>query len=175
MSRADSASSTVSSEGFVSTAIIDACEERDIMTEDIPNAFMQAPLPMKDGDERIHMKITGAPVDVLVEMDPNLCEPHVVCEKDKKTIHVHVSRAICDMSQAASQWHKMFEKDSESIEFEFNPCDACVANRTRRGTQHTIGFHVDDTMFSHIQPCVNDKFDAWLQRHHETHKPVTLH
>ena len=103
MSRADSASSTVSLKGFVSTAIVDAHEGRDIMTEDISNAFTQAPLPMKDGDERIHMKITGVLVDMLVEMDPNLCEPHVVCEKGKKTIYVRVLRAICDMLQAALQ------------------------------------------------------------------------
>ena len=103
MSRADSASSTVSLKGFVSTAIVDAHEGRDIMTGDISNAFVQASLPMKDGDERIHVKITGAPVDVLVKMDSNSHEPHVVCEKGKKTICVRVSRAICDMSQAASQ------------------------------------------------------------------------
>ena len=151
MSRADSASSTVSLKGFVLTVIVDACEERDVMTEDILNAFVQASLPMKDGDERICVKITGVSVDVPVKMNSNLCEPHVVCEKGKKTIHVKVLHAVCDMSQAALQWHKMFEKDSEFIEFEFNPCDACVANRMRRGTQHTIRFHVDDTMFSHVQ------------------------
>ena len=81
----------------------DACEERDIMTEDISNAFMQASLPMKDGDERIHMKITDASVDMSVKMNSNLCESHVVCEKEKKTICVRVLRAICDMSQAALQ------------------------------------------------------------------------
>ena len=158
MSRADSASSTVSLKGFVLTAIVDAHEERDIMTEDISNAFVQAPLPMKNGDERIHVKITDAPVDVPVKMNPNPHEPHVVCEKGKKIIYVRVSRAICDVSQAASQWHKMFKKDSEFIEFEFNPHDACVANETRRGNQHTIGFHdasatMHQTCHSHGVEC----------------------
>ena len=103
MSRADSASSTVSLKGFVSTAIVDAHEERDIMTEDISNAFTQASLPLKKGDECIHMKITDASVDVLVKMNSNLHEPHVVCEKGKKTICVRVLRAVCDVSQAALQ------------------------------------------------------------------------
>ena len=103
MSRADSASSTVSLEGFVSTAIVDAHEERDVMTEDISNAFVQAPLPVKDGDERIHVKITDVPVDMSVKMNSNSCEPHVACEKGKKIICVEVLRAICDMSQAALQ------------------------------------------------------------------------
>ena len=103
MSRADSASSTVSLKGFALTVIVDACEERDIMTEDISNAFVQASLLMKDGDERIHVKITDVSVDMPVEMNSNLHEPHVVHEKGKKTIYVRVSRAIHDMSQAASQ------------------------------------------------------------------------
>ena len=103
MSEADSASSTVSLEGFALTVIVDAHEERDIMTEDISNAFTQASLPMKDEDERIHVKITGVLVDVLVEMNSNLCEPHVVHEKGKKTICVKVLCAICDVSQAALQ------------------------------------------------------------------------
>ena len=103
MSRADSASSTVSLKGFALTAIVDACEERDVMTEDISNAFIQASLPMKDEDECIHMKITDASVDVSAKMNSNLCEPHVAHEKGKKTIYVEVLRAICDVSQAASQ------------------------------------------------------------------------
>ena len=103
MSRADSASSTVSLKGFALTVIVDACEERDIMTEDISNAFTQASLLMKDEDERVYMKITDASVDVLVKMNSNSHEPHVVCEKGKKTICVEVLRAIHDMSQAALQ------------------------------------------------------------------------
>ena len=103
MSEANSASLTVSLKGFALTVIIDACEERDIMTEDISNAFIQASLLMKDGDERICMKITDVLVDMLVKMNSNLYEPHVVYEKGKKTIHVRVSRAICDMLQAALQ------------------------------------------------------------------------
>ena len=86
MSEADSASSTVSSKGFVLTVIVDAHEERDVMTEDISNAFMQASSLTKDENERIHMKITDALVDVSVKMNSNSCESHVVCEKEKKII-----------------------------------------------------------------------------------------
>jgi hypothetical protein len=32
------------------------------------------------------------------------------------------------------------------------------------GKQHTIRFHVDDVKASHIDPKVNDKFDAWLNK-----------
>ena len=32
------------------------------------------------------------------------------------------------------------------------------------GKQHTIKFHVDDLMSSHIDPRVNDEFDVWLNK-----------
>jgi hypothetical protein len=47
------------------TAVIDAHEERNVMTCDIPNALIQALMPkVKDGDERVMMKITGVLVDM---------------------------------------------------------------------------------------------------------------
>jgi hypothetical protein len=39
----------------------------------LPNAFIQALMPeVKDGDERVMMKITGVLVDMLVELNPEL-------------------------------------------------------------------------------------------------------
>ena len=69
LSREDSASPTAALESIMLTAVIDATEERDIMTCDIPNAFIQALMPeVKDGNERVMMKITGVLVDMLVEL-----------------------------------------------------------------------------------------------------------
>jgi len=56
----DAASPTVSQESIFLTATIDAYEDRDIMTADVPNAFIQAEMPLvEDGEERVMMKITG--------------------------------------------------------------------------------------------------------------------
>jgi hypothetical protein len=50
--REDSASLTAALESIMLAAVIDANEERDVMTCDIPNAFIQALMPeVKDGDE----------------------------------------------------------------------------------------------------------------------------
>jgi hypothetical protein len=71
LSREDSASPTAALESIMLTAVIDAHEERDVMTCDIPNAFIQALMPkVKDGDERVMMKITGVLVDMLVKLNP---------------------------------------------------------------------------------------------------------
>jgi hypothetical protein len=61
------------------TGVIQAKEERDVMTCDIPNPFIQALLPKKDpGEDRVVMKITGVLVNILVDINPKLYGPAVV-------------------------------------------------------------------------------------------------
>jgi hypothetical protein len=85
LSREDSASPTAALESIMLTAVIDAPhEERNVMACTIPNAFIQAlMLEVKDGDERVMMKITGVLVDMLVELNPELYGPYVVYERNR--------------------------------------------------------------------------------------------
>jgi hypothetical protein len=79
------------------------------MTCNIPNAFIQALMPeVKDGNERVMMKITGVLVDMLVELNPELYGPYVVYEKNRKVLYVQVMRAIYGMLEAAPLWYKKF-------------------------------------------------------------------
>ena len=51
---------TAALENIMLTGVIDAHEEHDVITCNIHNAFIQALIPnIKDGDERVMMKITG--------------------------------------------------------------------------------------------------------------------
>jgi hypothetical protein len=64
LSREDSTSPTAALESIMLTAIVDAKEGRDVMTSDIPIAFIQTKLPnVEHGEERVIMKITGVLVD----------------------------------------------------------------------------------------------------------------
>ena len=47
-------------------AVIDAKQERDVMTIDVPNAFVQTPIPK--GEKKIIMKMTGQLVDIMIEL-----------------------------------------------------------------------------------------------------------
>jgi hypothetical protein len=166
LSREDSTSPTVSLESLIITAVIDAYEGRDVMTADVPNAFIQTvmPQPTDGSDDRVCMKITGVLVDLLCKLDPTKYGPYVVFEKGRKVLYVLVLRAIYGMLVASLLWYKKFRGDLEQIGFHFNDYDPCVANRMVNGKQHTIRFHVDDVKASHIDPVVNDKFDAWLNK-----------
>jgi hypothetical protein len=53
--REDATSATAATEAILITGVIDAKQRRDIMTNDVPNAFVQTPVP-QDG-EQIIMKI----------------------------------------------------------------------------------------------------------------------
>ena len=147
------------------TSVIDAHEGRDIMSADIPNAFIQAHMPeTKPGGDRVIMKATGVLVDLLVALAPDTYGTYVVFENGKKVLYLEVLRALYGMLVASLLWYIKFTKDLKKIGFKFNPYDPCVANRKERGKQHTIKFHVDDLMSSHIDPRVNDEFDVWLNK-----------
>jgi hypothetical protein len=55
--REDATSPTAATEAILITGVIDAKQRRDIMTNDVPNVFVQTPIP-QDG-EKIIMKIRG--------------------------------------------------------------------------------------------------------------------
>ncbi len=102
LSREDSASPAAALESIMLTAVIDATKRRDVMTSDIPNAFIQAEMKeVNDGDERVMMKITGVLVDMLVELNPQLYGPYVVYEKRGKVLYVQLLRAIYGMLELA--------------------------------------------------------------------------
>ena len=40
------------------------------------------------------------------------------------------------------------------------------------GYQHTVRFHVDDLLASHVDPKVNDRFQVWLEKMYGKYKAV---
>jgi Reverse transcriptase (RNA-dependent DNA polymerase) len=169
----EAASPTASLESIFLTAAIDAKERRDVMTADIPNAFIQASIPaLKPGEDRVIMKLTGALMELLVEQAPDVYGPYVVMEKGKRVLYLQVMRALYGMLVAALLWYRKFREDLESQGFVFNPYDPCVANREVDRKQHTVRFHVDDLMSSHVDPEVNDEFLKWLNKMYGKHGEV---
>ena len=174
LNREDSASPTASLESIMLLAAIDAEEERDVQSYDIPNAFIQATLPSGDKDERVYMKITGVLVDLMCQIDPRYAD-FVVYENGRKVLYVRVLKAIYGMLVAALLWYKKFRKDLEGKGFKFNPYDPCVAIRKWKGQQQTIRFHVDDLMSSHRDKRANEDLYKWLQDEYGKHGDVTKH
>ena len=176
LSREDTASPTASLEGIELTVTVDAYENRDMMSMDVPNAFIQTFMPepkLEDGEEEVIMKITGALVNILTDMDPEM-RKFVVIENGKRVIYTVVLRAIYGMLQSSLLWYNQFRGDLEERGFVFNEYDPCIANKTVNGKQQTIRFHVDDLLSSHVDPKVNDEFAIWLNDRYGAIKPCTI-
>ena len=77
-------------------------------------------------------------------------------EKGCKVLYVQVLRAIYGMLTASLLWYMKFKKDLEGIGFKFNDYDPCIANCMVNGKQHTVRFHVDDSLSSHNDHKAND-------------------
>jgi len=173
ISKEETSSPTASHEAVCATCVIDAHEGRDVMTMDLPNAFIQTPLEQpKEGEDRVTMKITGILVRYMIKLDPRYRD-YVVYENGKRVIYVVVLKAIYGMLVAGLLFYKKLKKDLEGIGFKFNSYDPCVANREVKGKQQTVRFHVDDIMSSHNDPKVNDDFHKWAQSVYGTYKNVT--
>ena len=169
----DSNSPTATLEGIFLTATIDAKEGRDVMSLDIPNAFIQATMPVTSaGEDRVIMKLGGLLLDLLLEIAPEIYADYVVLDNGKRVLYLLVVRALYGMLVSALLWYKQFRKELEKVGFVFNPYDPCIANRMINGKQHTIRFHVDDLMSSHMDPKVNDKFLVWLNKMYGKHGEV---
>jgi hypothetical protein len=161
IAREDVSSPTAASEAILITGVIDAKQKRDVMTLDIPNAFVQTKIPL-DGD-KIIMKIRGQLVDILLEICPGVYDDYVRFEGKSKVLYVRMLKALYGMLISSILYYKKFRKDIESIGFEVNPYDICVANRTMNGKQQTVTWHVDDLKSSHVDPKVNDDFAKWCE------------
>ena len=118
------------------------------------------------------MKITCVLVDMLVELDSETYRNHVVLKNGKKVIYIFVLREIYDILVAELLFYKKCSGGSENFGSQFNPHDTYVANRIKVDNQHTVRFHVDNIMSSHVNPKANDKFQEWMNRNYGKHGDV---
>ena len=148
----DAASPTVHTDSVFITGVINAHENRDIMTFDIPGAFVTTKT-----DEYVIMCLRGHLCEVMTRIDPKLYRKHIT--KDKKgnpILYVQLYKSLYGLLRSALLFYKKFKSELEAYGFEMNPYDPCVFNRiTKKGDQHTVIFHVDDGLSSCKDPYEN--------------------
>jgi hypothetical protein len=115
------------------TGGIDAYEKRIVATADVPGAFMHAKM-----DEIMHMKLEGALVKSLVEINPTKYKKFVKHENGKDIMCVRLKKALNGPLQAALLfWQELIGKLLSWV-FVLNPYDNCVANKVINNKQCTI-------------------------------------
>ena len=114
-------------------------------------------------------------MDWLVEIDPLAYSPFVVYENRIKTLYLLAEKATYGMLETGLLWYRKLRADLEKQGFVFNSYNPCVANRTVENQQHTVRFHVDDVLSSHVDSKVNDSFAKWCQEKYGGLKDVEVH
>ena len=134
---------------------------------DIPNAFIQTRI--EDEKDMAIIRIRGVLVDMLCDIAPDVYKPYVTIDrKGNKQLIVQCQNALYGTMTASLLYYRKFRKSLESIGFEFNPYDPCVANKMIDGNQMTICFHVDDCKLSHVDEKANDRMIEWLKQEYES-------
>jgi hypothetical protein len=84
--------------------VLDAKQGRDVMTLDVPNAFVQTPIPQ--GGDKIIMKIRGSLVDILLEICPGVYDDYVIHEGKDQILYVEMLMALYGMMIASVMYYK---------------------------------------------------------------------
>jgi hypothetical protein len=136
---------TVAIESLFLTSVIDTKERRNVVTMDIPGAFLQ-----RDVGGLIHVRLEGPLITLLTKVDPKLYKQYIVNEKGKPVLYVKLLKALYGTLQAAMLFWKDLTEHLVEWGFKINPYDWCVANKMIGGKQCTIVWHVDDLKISHV-------------------------
>ena len=108
LSKEYSSSPIVSTEGITLSCMIDAMEGREVATADIPGAFLQNVYDKGD----IHIKLEGAMVNLLEDIDPEYYKYFIYTDKrGRKCMYEEANKAIYGTLEVSLLfWEKLSEK-----------------------------------------------------------------
>ena len=154
----ETTSPTISVDALMLTMLVDAKEKRDVATADVEGAYLHA-----DMDEFVLLQLTGATVDIIIEVHSMYAEYVTINEKGIKVLYLRLRKALYGCVRSALLWYELFVSVLQDFGFELNPYDPCVANATIEGTQCTIAWYVDDNKISHVNPAVVSSIIAHIE------------
>ena len=161
---------TVSTEAVFLTTVIDALENREVAVLDVPGAFMQA-----DIDELVHVRFTGEMVNTLLHMDYDMYKDYVVTERGEKVMYMELLKALYSTLHAACLfWEKLSKQLIDVWGFTRNKYNDCVVNKTIKGHQMTVVWHMDDLKVSHIESKEVDKFIKQMKEEFRADAPLSV-
>jgi Reverse transcriptase (RNA-dependent DNA polymerase) len=159
INKEQASSPTVSLEALILTCIIEAREERDVGTCNVPGAFTQC-----DMDELVHVRFVGKMAEMLEQLNPKLYRKHVLMENGKKVLYAKLKKALYGTLRAALFFWMNLSETLELMGFQINPYDQCV----------TIVWHLDGLKISHRDPQIVTQIIKMLNKKYGQLKPLTV-
>ena len=149
--------------------MIDAKENRKVMTCDIPGAFMQANI-----NEQLFLKFDGDLVELLIQVEPTY-QPYIMYEGRQPVLYTELDKALYRMLQVALLfWQKLSTFLTEKHGFVRNEYDWCVINKIVSGKQCTVAWYVDNIKISHKTQQVLEDLLALLNDEFGKEAPLTI-
>ena len=149
-----------------------AQEHRQVMTIDIPGAFMQV-----DIDELIHVQLEGPMVELLTSIDPakKYCM-YMSKENGKQVLYIKLQKALYGTLQATILfWKDLTKFLTEELGSIVNLYDNCVINKMIDRKQWTIIWHVDNLKLFPIKQSVLDDIANKLRSKYRQVAPLVIH
>ena len=134
-------------------------------------AFLQ--IDYNKGD--IHIKLEGAMVTLLEEIDPEYYKGFIFTDKQgRKCMHAESKKAIYGTLEASLLFWAKLSKSLEEMGYQRNEYDWCVMNNIIDNKQCTILWHVDDLKTSHVDPAVVSSVLAEIDAEYEKIEKMTI-
>ena len=170
-SKVEVSSPPLSMEGFWSTLVINAAENKHITIADVADAFLKA--NMED------VKLQGPAVDVLLKINNNRYKSYVIKKGKNKVLYFKLLKTMYGTLKAPLLWFMLFANTLKEEGFDINSYDNYVANKTIND-KFTIFWYVDDIKFSHkdkqvvedIIEKIENKFDKMSIAHENVQKYI---
>jgi len=159
----------VSLEAMVLSCAIDAKEDRYVVLTDIPGAFLHA-----DMEDDVHIILEGTIAKLIVKLEPCLYRKYILYDrKGKPMLYVQLKKALYGTLQAALLFWKLLSNTLQEWCIKIDKYDQCVANKTIKGKQCTIVWHVDDLKILHIDKDVVEEIIKKLMTKFGQDEPLT--
>jgi hypothetical protein len=124
VAKEEAASPTVGLKSVFATAAIDAKENKEVVTIDIPGAFLHA-----TNEDYVVMQMNGMLAKLMAKTDPKLYQKYLTNEKGKKVLYLRLQKALYGMMKSALLFYRKLISELKEMAFEVNPYDPALSTR----------------------------------------------
>ena len=151
LSKEDTSSQTVSTEGLMLSCMIDTIEGREVASTNILGAILQTDYYKGD----IYIKLEGDMVILLEEIDLEYYKYFIYTEYYlRKCMYAESKKAIYGTLEVSLLFWGKLSKSLEEMRYQRNEYDWCVMKKIVDNKQCTILWHVDDLKTSQFNPAI---------------------
>ena len=157
ITKEESSLPTVSLYALLGSCVMDALDDRKVITVDIPGAFLQGDWSQ---DEHLgYILFEDIMVDMICKIDPSY-HKNIIWSKDpkKKFLYGRLVKAVYGTLLGVIIFYNKLSKHLTDYGFIQNEYDMCTFNKMVNGEQIMVQFHVDDLKVLHKEQTVLEDF-----------------